>query len=120
MISNTNDKTTVAYFTASKAARDAADSIQDTGLGTPKVDILLNVTDGDPYYENPIILTRVQPTEYTRDKGESIQAENVFNESGESRRGSSDQDQKFMLTVSTPADKQGKVSEIISKHGGLV
>ena len=121
MTSNTNDKATVAYFTTGKASRDAADAIQDTRLGVAKIDIISNVSiSGDPYYENPIILTGVQPTEYTMDSGESIQAENVFNKPGKPHGGSGETDQRFMLTVSTSAAKKAKVSEIIRKHGGLV
>jgi hypothetical protein len=121
MLNITGEKTIVAYFPASKEARLAADSIQGSGLGTAKVDLISNVSlSGDPYYENPIILTGVQPTEYARSSGELIQAGNVFNKSGSPQRNNSDRDERFMLTVSTSNNKQEQASEIIRKHGGLV
>lgn len=121
MENNNDGKTIVAYFTASKEAREAADSIQGSGLGLARVDLISNVNiSGDPYYENPVILTGVQPTEHTRDNGEFIQAGNVFNRTGQVQEGNSDRDQRFMLTVSTSGNKQERASEIIRKHGGLV
>lgn len=120
MENNNGGKTLVAYFTASKEAREAADSIQGSGLGLARVDIISNVNiSSDPYYENPVILTGVQPTEHTRNSGEFIQAGNVFNRSGQTQDGNSDRDQRFMLTVSTSGNKQERASEIIRKHGGL-
>lgn len=121
MINNTDGKTLVAYFTASKEAREAAESIQGAGLGLAKVDLISNVnTSGDPYYENPIILTGVQPTEHARGSGEFIRAGNVFNRTGQLQGGNSDRAQRFMLTVSTSNNKQERASDIIRKHGGLV
>lgn len=121
MENNNGGKTIVAYFTASKEAREAAESIQGSGLGLAKVDLISNVNiSGDPYYENPVILTGVQPTEHTRDSGEFIQGGNVFNRTGRVQEGNGERDQRFMLSVSTSGNKQERASEIIRNHGGLV
>lgn len=123
------ERSILAYFPTSTAARQAADALRGAGFGQPRIDrASRHGISFDTAYNNPInnATTITGPTLYSDDSGALSDDVRVLLAADPSVSGYGNTDYgvaggaAFLLTLVTTEDKVDQAVDIIKKYGGQV